>query len=87
MAYQCGNFSSLASQPKAFVFSGSTGRLSFSVRWQVAHSNVRASKPRSPGEMRASLILCLQVGHIGRSAIILITNPAQTLAIALTRPH
>jgi hypothetical protein len=28
---------------------------------------VRSSKPRRPGEMRASPILCLQVGHIGRS--------------------
>jgi hypothetical protein len=40
---------------------------SFSVRWHVAHSNVRTSIPRSPGETRANPILCLQTGHIGRS--------------------
>jgi hypothetical protein len=37
------------------------------VRWQVRHSKVRSSKPRFPGEIRASPILCLQVRHIGRS--------------------
>jgi hypothetical protein len=42
-------------------------RESFSVRWHVAHSNVRTSMPRSPGETRANPILCLQTGHIGRS--------------------
>jgi hypothetical protein len=41
----------------------------FSVRWQVAHSKVRISTPRSPGEIRANPILCLQTGHIGRSAM------------------
>jgi hypothetical protein len=41
----------------------------FSMRWQVAHSNVRTSMPRSPAEIRANPILCLQVGHIGRSAM------------------
>ncbi len=39
------------------------------MRWQVRHSNVRSSKPRSPGEMRANPILCLQVRHIGRSTM------------------
>jgi hypothetical protein len=39
----------------------------FSIRWQVPHSKVRSSKPRSPGEIRANPILCLQVRHIGRS--------------------
>jgi hypothetical protein len=37
------------------------------VRSQVEHSNVRSSNPRVPGEMRLSAILCLHVGHIGRS--------------------
>jgi hypothetical protein len=45
------------------------GKETFSVRWQVEHSNVRTSTPRSPAETRASPILCLQVGHIGRSTI------------------
>jgi hypothetical protein len=36
------------------------------MRWQVEHSNVRSSKPRFPGEIRASLNLCLQIGHRGR---------------------
>ena len=44
-------------------------RESFSVRWHVAHSNVRTSIPRSPGEIRANPILCLQTGHIGRSTV------------------
>ena len=39
----------------------------FSTRWQVEHSKVRCSKPRFPGEIPANPILCLQVGHIGRS--------------------
>ena len=39
----------------------------FSTRWQVEHSKVRSSKPRFPGEIPANPILCLQVGHIGRS--------------------
>ena len=39
------------------------------MRWQVRHSKVRSSKPRSPGEMRANPILCLQVRHIGRSTM------------------
>jgi hypothetical protein len=72
MAFQCGGFCSLANQPRASGFIGSTAKLSFSVRWQVAHSKVRSSKPLFPGEMRASAILCLQVGHIGRWAGILI---------------
>ena len=37
------------------------------MRWQVRHSKVRSSKPRSPVEMRANPILCLQMRHIGRS--------------------
>jgi hypothetical protein len=41
----------------------------FSIRWQVRHSKVRSSKPRSPGEIRANPILCLQVRHIGRSTM------------------
>jgi hypothetical protein len=41
----------------------------FSVRWQVAHSKVRISTPGGPAEMRANPILCLQTGHIGRSAM------------------
>jgi hypothetical protein len=41
----------------------------FSMRWQVAHSNVRTSTPRSPAEIRANPILCLQAGHIGRSTM------------------
>ena len=39
------------------------------MRRQVRHSKVRSSKPRSPGEIRASPILCLQVGQDGRSVI------------------
>ena len=39
------------------------------MRWQVRHSKVRSSKPRWPGEIRASPILCLQVGHDGLSAM------------------
>ena len=39
------------------------------MQWQVLHSKVRSSKPRLPGEIRANPILCLQVGHIGRSTI------------------
>jgi hypothetical protein len=35
----------------------------------VEHSNVRSSNPRVPGEIRASAILCLHTGHIGRSLI------------------
>jgi tetratricopeptide (TPR) repeat protein len=45
------------------------GNETSSVRWQVLHSKVRRSNPRSPGEIRARPILCLQVGHIGRSTI------------------
>jgi hypothetical protein len=39
------------------------------MRWQVPHSNVRSSKPRAPEDIRTNPILCLQVGHIGRSAM------------------
>lgn len=42
---------------------------SFSVRPQVEHSKVRSSNPRSPGEIRAKAIRCLQTGHIGRSLL------------------
>src|SRR3990170_1794197 len=66
---QRGGFNSLASQPNASVFMGSTAKDIFSVRWQVLHSKVRSSKPRGPGEIRASPILCLQVGQDGRSSI------------------
>lgn len=40
-----------------------------SVRPQVAHSNVRSSDPRSPGEIRANAIRCLHARHIGRSLV------------------
>jgi len=66
---QRGGLSSLASQPTASVFSGSMAMETFSMRWQVRHSKVRSSKPRLPGEIRANPILCLQVGHIGRSTL------------------
>ena len=47
----------------------------------MLHSKVRSSKPRWPGEIRANPILCLQVGHNGRSAMeILITrHPEPTI--------
>lgn len=51
----------------ASVFMGSTGTEIVSVRSQVEHSNVRSSKPRWPGEIRAKSILCLHAGHIGLS--------------------
>jgi hypothetical protein len=75
-----GGFNSLASQPNASVFRGSTGKDIFSKRWQVEHSNVRSSKPRFPGETRANLNRCLQVGHIGRSIVEpkLLTAPHQS---------
>jgi hypothetical protein len=54
---------------------GSTGKETFRIEWQVLHSKVRSSKPRSPGEIRANPILCLQVGHDGRSVMeLLITT-------------
>ena len=37
--------------------------------WQVRHSKVRSSKPRSPGEIRTNPILCLQVRQVGRSTM------------------
>jgi hypothetical protein len=57
------------------------GKETFWIRWQVLHSKVRSSKPRSPGEIRANPILCLQVGHDGRSALkMLITqHPEPTI--------
>jgi hypothetical protein len=39
----------------------------FSMRWQVLHSKVRSSKPRSPGELRTNAMPCLQLGQDGRS--------------------
>ncbi len=66
---QLGGRSSPASQPTASVFMGSMGTAILSVRSQVEHSNVRSSNPRVPGEIRASAILCLHTGHIGRSLI------------------
>ena len=58
---------------------GSTGNETFTIRWQVLHSKVRSSRPRLPGEIRVSPILCLQVGHDGRSAMeVLITQTSET---------
>ena len=45
----------------------------------MRHSKVRSSKPRSPGEIRASPILCLQVGQDGRSAIEMIITQHPTI--------
>jgi hypothetical protein len=73
-----GGLNSLARQPTASVFIGSTGKETFSMRWQVEHSNVRSSKPLSPGEIRPSPILCLQVGHDGRSITEMGTRTTQT---------
>src|SRR5260370_39698064 len=56
----------------------------FSIRWQVRHSKVRSSKPRSPGEIRANPILCLQVRHIGRSTmddIRIAQHPTETICV------
>jgi hypothetical protein len=66
---QRGGRNSLASQPMASVFMGSTATETFSMRSQVEHSNVRSSNPRVPGEIRAKAIVCLHTGHIGRSLI------------------
>jgi len=66
---QRGRRNSLASQPTASDFIGSTITETFSVRSQVEHSNVRSSKPRPPGEMRPSAMRCLHAGHMGRSLI------------------
>ena len=46
--------------------------------WQVRHSKVRSSKPRSPGEIRATPILCLQVGQDGRSPMEMIITQHPT---------
>jgi hypothetical protein len=57
----------------------------FSIRWQVRHSKVRSSKPRSPGEIRANPILCLQVRHIGRSTmddIRIAQHPAEIICVS-----
>jgi hypothetical protein len=54
----------------------------------MLHSKMRSSKPRSPGEMRANPILCLQVGHDGRSAMadeIRITLQPRILTVATQR--
>ena len=72
---QRGGLSSPANHPTASVCIGSTDMETCSVRSQVEHSNVRTSKPRSPGEMRASAIRCLHVGHIGRSLVGLPMTP------------
>src|SRR5260370_30226553 len=64
-----GGLSSLAIQPTASVFKGSTGKEIFRIQWQVLHSKVRSSRPRLPGDIRVNPILCLQVGHDGRSAM------------------
>jgi len=51
------------------------GKEIFWIQWHVLHSKVRSSTPRLPGEIRANPILCLQVGHDGRSAMeLLITT-------------
>jgi hypothetical protein len=42
---------------------------------------VRSSKPLSPGEIRPSPILCLQVGHDGRSITEMGTRITQTPAL------
>ena len=65
---------------------GSMGKETFWIRWQVLHSKVRSSKPRSPGEIRANPILCLQVGHDGRSAMeMLITrHPEPMIGLAVS---
>ncbi len=55
------------------------------MRWQVLHSKVRSSKPRSPGEIRANPILCLQVRHIGRSTVDelrIAQYPAETIGVS-----
>jgi hypothetical protein len=72
---QRGGRSSLASQPTASVFRGSTDIESCSVRPQVEHSNVRISKQRGAGAIRASAIRCLHARHIGRSLVGLIMTP------------
>jgi hypothetical protein len=50
------------------------------VRSQVEHSKVRSSNPRVAGEIRASAILCLHTGHIGRS----LTNSPITVPHEIT---
>ncbi len=61
---------------------GSTGKEIFRIQWQVLHSKVRSSTPRLPGEIRANPILCLQVGHDGRSAmeLLITTRHLRTLS-------
>jgi hypothetical protein len=63
---QRGGLNSPASQLTASVCRGSTDLETCAVRPQVEHSNVRTSKPRWPGAIRASAIRCLHAGHIGR---------------------
>ncbi len=72
---QRGGLNSPASQPTAAVIMGSTEIEICSVRSQVEHSNVRTTKPRSPGDIRASAIRCRHTGHIGLSFIGLIMTP------------
>jgi hypothetical protein len=73
---QRGGLNSPASQPTASVFVGSLDIEICSVRPQVEHSNVRISKPLSPGAIRASAIRCLHAGHIGLSFV---SPPMDTL--------
>src|SRR5258708_15275322 len=75
-----GGLSSLAIQPTASVFKGSTGKEIFRIQWQVLHSKVRSSRPRFPGDIPGNPILCLQVGHDGRSAIGMLITPRQSQA-------
>src|SRR5258705_2877545 len=71
-----GGLSSLAIQPTASVFKGSTGKEIFRIQWQVLHSKVRSSRPPLPGDIRVNPLPCLQVGHDRRSAMeLLITTP------------
>jgi hypothetical protein len=73
--HQCGGRSSQAGQPTASIFRGSTDVLTCSVRPQVEHSDVRISKRRRAGAIRASAIRRLHAGHIGRSLVGLIMTP------------
>src|SRR5258708_1916781 len=61
---------------------GSTGKEIFRIQWQVLHSKVRSSRPRLPGDIRVNPILCLQVGHDGRSAMELLITTRHSEAAA-----
>jgi hypothetical protein len=57
----------------------------FSMRWQVAHSKVRCSKPGLATKIPTNPILCLQVGQDGRSTMedilrinLLVFNPSSS---------